>query len=83
MSSTQLKHVKRLDPGVINVAIECKITMVIKFNAGTEFIMVTEFIVFTECMLFMCDVVIDGERWSGAGQGLTLLHTRHQCQAAN
>src|SRR6218665_225257 len=62
VSSTQLKHINRLDPGVIN--------MVIKFNADTEFIMVTEFIVFLECMLFMCDVVIDGERWSLAGHGV-------------
>src|SRR6218665_2394014 len=62
VSSTQLKHINRLDPGVIN--------MVIKFNADTEFIMVTEFIVFLECMLFMCEVVIDGERWSLAGHGV-------------
>src|SRR6218665_1037257 len=70
VSSTQLKHINHLDPGIINMVIECKITMVIKFNADTEFIMVNEFIVFTECILFMCDVVIDGERWSPAGHGV-------------
>ena len=33
-----------------------------------EFTMDTEFIVFTEYMLlFMHDMIVDGERWGGAG----------------
>jgi len=67
VSSAQLKHVNPLDPGVIYVVIECKITMVIEFNVVIEFIMVTEFIKFTECMLVRCDVVVYGEHQAGAG----------------